>query len=181
MRSMNTVVVRKVLLGLCIALVCFTLLAVTAVAQQTTKATVKGSSTFTTQELRGEVVYVEGNNLVVRMSSGDVRTFNVPESRRFVIDGTEMTVRQLKPGTKLNATVTTTTTSVTDRTTTVGTGKVWYVAAPTVILTLPNGENRVYKAKSDYSSWSMAGKPRCLSLEEGDDGFGRKDRGGTPD
>ena len=56
----------------------------------------------------------------------------------------------MKPGTKLKATVTTTTTPVTDRTTTVGTGKVWFVSGNTVILTLPNNENRMYKVAESY-------------------------------
>ena len=146
---------------------CIILLAVTAIAQQTTKQSIKGASTSTTQQLKGEVVYVEGNNLAVKMSTGDLRTFNIPESRRFIIDGTEMSVHQLKPGTKLNATVTTTQTSVTDRTTTVGTGKVWYVAPPTVILTLPNGENRVYKTKSDYKFTVEGREATVFELRKG--------------
>src|SRR6185369_6191586 len=55
-----------------------------------------------------------------------------------------------KVGTKLHATVSTTKTSVTDRTTTVGTGKVWFVSGNTVILTLPNNENRMYKVAESY-------------------------------
>jgi len=82
--------------------------------------------------MSGEVVQVEGNTLVVKMSSGDLRTFsNIPESRKALIDGKEVGVRDLKPGTTLNATITKTTTPVMVRTTTVGTGKVWYVGAPT--------------------------------------------------
>src|SRR6185295_981266 len=56
----------------------------------------------------------------------------------------------LKPGTKLTATVTTTKTPVTERTTTIGTGKVWWVAGNTVIITLPNNENRMYKVNDNY-------------------------------
>ena len=73
-----------------------------------------------------------------------------PESRKFIIDGRELTVHELKPGTRLSATLTTTTTPVTERTTTVGTGKVWFVSGKTVILTLPNNENRMYTVKDDY-------------------------------
>ena len=64
-------------------------------------------------------------------------------------------------GTTLKATVTTTTTSLVDRTVTVGSGRVWYVAAPTVILTLPNGENRQYKVTDDYK-FTVAGKPATV-------------------
>jgi hypothetical protein len=126
----------------------------TAAAQQkmpeTTKESIKGDSSHVTQRLEGTVQYEQGNTLVVRMSSGEIREFNVPDSQKFNIDGKEVTVHDLKPGTKLQATVTTTTTSVTDRTTTVGTGKVWYVAGNNVILTLPNGENRMYKVEEHY-------------------------------
>ena len=131
-----------------------TLVVTTALAQQkmpeTTTQSVKGATAAVTEHLDGTVVHVEGNHLAVRMKNGDMREFAIPESRRFVIDGREVTVQELKPGTVLHATVTTTTTSITDRTTTVGTGKVWWVAGDTVILTLPNNENRTYKVTDDY-------------------------------
>ena len=57
----------------------------------------------------------------MRVSDGHVREFKVPPSRRFIIDGKEMTVGQLKQGTELTATITTTMTPVTERTKTVGT------------------------------------------------------------
>lgn len=117
---------------------------------QTTKQVIKGSSTIATEHLQGTVEYIEGNTLVVRMANGLVREFNVPDSRRFLIDGRELTVHELKPGTKLSAMITTTTTPVTDRTTTIGTGKVWWVSGNNVILTLPNGENRQYKVNDNY-------------------------------
>jgi len=133
------------------AVLCF--LSSSALAQQmpqTTKQQIPGAPTTTTEELRGTVTYVEGNTLVVAMSTGDLRTFNVPESRRFVVDGKSISVHELKPGTKLTATITTTTTPITQRTTTVGTGKVWYVSGNTVIVTLPNNENRMYKVDDNY-------------------------------
>jgi LPXTG-motif cell wall-anchored protein len=131
-----------------------TLLSLSAAAQQkmpqTTKERIAGTPAVQTQQLRGTVSYVEGNTLVVRMSSGDLRQFQVPESRRFIIDGRELTVHDLQPGTRLQATVTTTTTPITERTTTIGSGRVFYVAAPNVIVTLPNGENRMYKVDKNY-------------------------------
>jgi len=117
---------------------------------ETTKESIKSPGSLTKERLQGTVEYVEGNYLVVRMADGNIREFNVPESRKFTIDGRDLTVHDLKRGTKLNATVTTITTPVTDRTTTVGTGTVWWVAGKTVIITLPNGENRMYTVKDDY-------------------------------
>jgi RNase P/RNase MRP subunit p29 len=126
----------------------------TGVAQQqtpvTTKESIKSKASITKEQLHGTVEYVEGNDLVVRMTDGSIREFNVPASRKFTIDGQDLTVHDLKRGTKLSATVTTTTTPVTDRTTTVGTGTVWWVAGKTVVITLPNGENRTYTVKDDY-------------------------------
>ena len=55
--------------------------------------------------------------------------------------------KPLRPGTTLTATVRTTTTPITVRTRAVQNGKVWFVSAPTVILTLPNGENKQYEVK----------------------------------
>jgi hypothetical protein len=137
------------------------LFAATTAAQTTTQQT-KGTPTVTTEQLRGEVVKVEGNTLVVKMSNGDLRTFsNIPDSRRATIDGVEVGVRDLKPGTKLTANITKTTTPVTIRTTTVKTAKVWYVSAPHVILTLPDGQNKQYTVKDDFK-FVVNGQPATV-------------------
>ena len=132
----------------------YAIVLMTASAQQmpqTTKESLKGRPSFTTQHLQGTVVYVESNDLVVRTTDGDYRDFRVPESRSFIIiDGREVTVHDLRPGTTLSATVTTATTPVIERTTTIGSGKVWWVAGNTLIVTLPNGENRTYMVNDDY-------------------------------
>jgi len=117
---------------------------------RTSKHEIKGTPTVTIQKLSGTVIAVDGNKLLVRMASGDIRLFEPPESRQFIIDGKELTVRDLKPGTHLNAAVTTTITPVTERSTTIGSGKVWYVSGNTVIVTLPNNENRQYKVDDNY-------------------------------
>jgi hypothetical protein len=139
---------RGILIGSCVVLLGSALLA--QPMPQTKKEAIKGAAASTTEEVNGTVVLVEGKTLLVRMSNGDMRTFEPPASRRFIIDGQEVGLSDLKPGTKLKATVTTTKTSVTDRTTTVGTGKVWFVSGNTVILTLPNNENRMYKVAESY-------------------------------
>ncbi len=156
--------IQKLLSGICLTIAVFVLLAATAVAQmpQTTTQKTKGAATVTTSEMKGTVLYVEGNNLVVKMSNGEIKTFNnVPDSRKAIIDGQEVGVRDLKPGTKLTATITTTSTPVTLRTTTVGSGKVFFVSGTNVILTLPNGENRQYKVTKDYK-FIIDGKPATV-------------------
>jgi len=134
---------------------------------KTTTESIRGAGNATSQTVHGTVAQVEGNTLVVKMAGGDIRTFTPPDSRRFIVDGQELALRDLKPGTKLTATVTTTQTPVTDRTTTVGEGKVWYVAGPNVILTLPNGENRQYKVANDYRFIVDGKKATVFELRKG--------------
>ena len=95
------------------------------------------------------------------MAASGYQEFNVPESSKFNIDRQELLVHDLKSGTRLTATVTTTSTPVTERTTTVGSGKVWHVQGNTVILTLPNGENHLYKVSDSYR-FTVNGQPASV-------------------
>jgi hypothetical protein len=128
-------------------LACMTM---TAAAQTSTTQKIPGTPKVATTKLSGVVTYAEGNTLVASMSTGELRTFTVPDSTKFVIDGKPMTVHDLKPGTSLKANIVTTKTPITERTTTKLTGTVWYVAGNTVILTLPDGQNKMYKSLPDY-------------------------------
>ena len=114
---------RKTFVGLSMTLAVSVALAATAAAQtpqQTTQQ--RGAATMTTEKISGEVVKVEGNTLLVKMSTGELRTFsNIPDTRRAIVDGKEVGVRDLQPGTKLTATITKTMTPVTTRTVTVKT------------------------------------------------------------
>jgi LPXTG-motif cell wall-anchored protein len=149
-----TTTIRRILTGLCTTATVVTSLSALVMAQKpmpkTTTERIAGDATVNTQVMKGTVVEVDGKDLLVRMNSGDLREFTVPDSRKFTIDGKELSVQDLKPGTRLTATVTTTTTPVTERTTTIGTGKVFYVSGRSVILTLPNNENRMYKVEESY-------------------------------
>ena len=58
---------------------------------------------------RGSVVYAAGNDLTVKMEDGTIRHFVVPGGYKLSVDGKEVSVKDLKPGTKLTQTITTTT------------------------------------------------------------------------
>jgi len=131
------------------AFLTFTLVAA-AQMPSTTKTSIPGQATVKTETLRGMVVAIEGSHLAVLMSTGEMRPFDVKPGASDAVAGKEIGIEALKVGTKLMATYTTTATSITDRTVTVGTGRVWHVQGTTVILTLPNGENRMYKVNDDY-------------------------------
>lgn len=115
-------------------------------AQDTTITTVRhGEPSFDTKVKNAEVVYVEGNDLVLRLENGKVEHLIVPDSDVFTIDGKDMTVRDLVPGTKLTQTITTSTAPRYVQTVQTVKGKIWHVSPPnTVILTLPDHTNKTY-------------------------------------
>ena len=78
--------------------VCFT--AITSTAQTTTTST---------QTKKFEVIAVNGNDLVVKLPEG-TREIQVPDDFRFTVDGQQLAARDLKPGMKGTATITTKTT-----------------------------------------------------------------------
>jgi len=117
-------------------------------AQVETKTTTSSDTpTVQTQVESGEVVTVSGNDLVVKMADGTIRHFdNVPESARATVDGQQLGIHDLKPGMKLQRTITTTTTPKTITTVQSVTGTVWFVSPPnSVILTLEDGKNQSFK------------------------------------
>lgn len=133
-------------LWLLLAVLIFFLFALTSSAQVTSStSTTTGQATTQTEVRRGEVVYVSGNELVVKMEDGTLRHLNVPDSARATVDGKEVSVHDLKPGMKLEKTVTTTTTPRVVKTVTQAEGKVFHVSGNNVIVSYPDGTNKQYK------------------------------------
>ncbi len=97
-----------------------------------------------TEVKRGTVLYAKGNSVMVREPSGDDMLYTVPEDFRVRVDGRDVPVSQLKPGTELIATITTVTRPRTVQTTDVIRGKVWQVVGNSVMVTLENGERKQY-------------------------------------
>jgi hypothetical protein len=133
-------------------------------AQDTTTTTVRhGEASYDTRVRNAEVVYVEGNDLVLKLEDGKVEHLVVPESDTFTVNGSDLSVHELVPGTKLTQTITTTTSPryVTSIRTLQGT--VWHVNAPasTVILTLPEGKNQSYTIPS-HAKITVGGKKKTV-------------------
>jgi hypothetical protein len=128
-----------------IVLLIFTLTANAQVKTQTN--TEHGATTRVANVERGEVVLVDGDDLVVRMEDGELRHFpNVPNNVTINVDGKDLNVHDLKPGMKLQRTTVTSTTPRMIKTTKTVTGKVWHVTPPnSVILTLEDGTNQSFK------------------------------------
>ena len=113
---------------------------------QTSKTAIHGQPTHSVQVERGEVVYVSGNDVMIKGEDGELRDFNnVPDSVTVNVDGQQLNVHQIKPGMKIEKqTITTTTPRVVTTVQTV-TGRVWHVSPPSsVILTLEDGTNQQF-------------------------------------
>ncbi len=114
---------------------------------KTTESTEHGTPTKQVTVQRGEVVYVSGNDVVIKMEDGSLRNFsNIPDSTTVTVDGKQLNVHQIKVGMKIEKqTITTSTPRVITKVETV-TGKVWHVVPPlSVTLTLEDGTNQTFK------------------------------------
>jgi hypothetical protein len=154
------------LLGAGIACLVF---AVAMLAQDTTRTqTSTGAASKNFKVERGEVVYVAGNDLVVKMENGEIRSVTVPDSARATVDGKELSVHDLKPGMKLQRTIVTTATPRTVTTVRTISGKVWQVSPPnTVILTLPDNTNKQYRIPKDQKFMIDGQEKTAFELKKG--------------
>jgi LPXTG-motif cell wall-anchored protein len=132
---------------LAIGFLCLLFPAVLMAQVQTQTTTTKSKPLVETKVERGEVVSVSGNDLVVKMEDGTIRDFpNVPESARVTVGGQQLSIHDLKPGMKLERTITTTTTPQVVTTVHTVKGRVWQVSPPrSVILTLEDGTNQQFR------------------------------------
>jgi LPXTG-motif cell wall-anchored protein len=137
----------RALLMLMVGAVCLAFISSLSAQVKTATNTATQSASVVTKVDRGEVVYVSGNDLVVKMEDGTIRHLaNVPESARATVDGQQLGIHDLKPGMKLQRTITTTTVSKLITTVKSVTGKVWFVNPPSsVILTMDDGKNQEFK------------------------------------
>jgi RNase P/RNase MRP subunit p29 len=141
---LSTIVTRGLLVG---GALCITFFSPAAAQVQTNTSVAHGQATHEVTIERGEIVYVSGNDVVIKMEDGSLRDFyNVPDSTTVTVDGKQLNVHQIKPGMKVEKqTITTTTPRVITKVETV-TGKVWHVSPPnSVILTLEDGTNQSFK------------------------------------
>jgi hypothetical protein len=151
--------IRRIILA---ALAVFSITAGLDAQTSTTQRTTGAKQVSEANSVTGTVISVEGNLLLVRMEpKGYYQFFNVPPGRQFFIDGQPKMLSDLHPGTILTATVITTTQPVTERTTTVTNGTVWYASGDYVVLTLANGETRDYTVPPSVQ-FMVDGKPATV-------------------
>src|SRR5687768_15876394 len=137
--------------------------AVAASAQQSTTTTTAETKTF-------EVLAVEGNRLDVRLPEG-TRELTVPDDFRFTVNGQQMSVHELKPGMKGEATITTRTTVVPVTVTEVKNGTVLMSTGAGIVVRTDEGIRSFTQEDADKRSVKIIrdGRPAPLSeFREGD-------------
>jgi len=134
-------------LAIAVALISMGFAASAGAQVQTETSSSTGQATKTVTVERGEVVSVAGNDLFVKMENGEIRHFpNVPESARVTVDRQQLGIHDLKPGMKLQRTITTTSTPQTVTTVETVTGTVFWVSPPSAVsLRLEDGTVQQFK------------------------------------
>ena len=134
-----------------------------SVSAQVTSSTSSssGQATVQTEVKRGEVIYVSGNDVVLKLEDGTVKHLVIPDDKRFNVDGQDLSVHDLKPGMKFEKTVVTTTTPKVVKTVTQAKGKVWYVSGNNLIVSYPGGVNKQYKVP-DGTKFNIDGQEKSV-------------------
>lgn len=142
----------------------------TAYAQATTTTTTTdGQAQQSVVVERGEVVWISGNNLMVKGENGQLRYFpNIPDAARVTVGGKQLGVHDLQPGMKLERTTITTTTPRTIRTVTSVSGVVWDIQPPYgLILTLDNRTNQRFTIPKDQKFMVDGKETDAFGLRKG--------------
>jgi hypothetical protein len=140
-----------------------------AQVQTQTETKQHGPATKKVTVERGEVVYVSGNDVLIKMEDGTLRHFNnVPDSATVTVDGQQLNVHQLKPGMHLERQTVVTTTPMLVTTVKTVTGKVFQVMPPTtVILTLEDGKNQQFKIPNGQKFMVQGQETDAFGLRKG--------------
>jgi hypothetical protein len=116
-----------------------------------------------------EIVYVQGNDVIVKLTDGEVRQFEIPDTCKFNIDGKDVTVLEMKPGMKLTATIITATPPRwVDTVEVIEVGKVWRNVGSSLVITTPEGENKMYRVSSGGKVTIDGIEKTLAQLREGD-------------
>jgi hypothetical protein len=110
-----------------------------------------------------EVIHVSGHEIVVELENGKFELLNLGEDARFQIDGKDLTVHELTPGTRLSQEVHTVTTPQQVTTLRTLTGRVWH-ANPghrNLIISLPEGGTSEFTVPDD-AVFRIDGKDKTI-------------------
>jgi len=135
----------------------------TSVAALSQQSTTSQTKTF-------EVLSVQGNQLVVSLPEG-TRELTVADDFRFTVNGQQLSVRELRPGMKGTATITTRTTVTPVTVTEIKSGTVAYASGGTIIVRTDEGIKSFTQGEVDKRGVKImrSGKPAQVSdFRQGD-------------
>jgi hypothetical protein len=127
-------------------------------------------STTSTETKQFEVLAVDGNHLIVKLPEG-AKELTVPDDFRFTVDGQQMSVRELKPGMKGTAAITTRTTVTPVTVTEVKNGTVMQASGSSIIVRNDQGIKMVTQGDVDKRGVKIVrnGEPAQVSdFRQGD-------------
>ncbi|HEX2330162.1 MAG TPA: LPXTG cell wall anchor domain-containing protein [Candidatus Angelobacter sp.] len=91
-----------------------------------------------------EVIHVSGHDMVLELENGKFELLSLPADFKFNVDGKHLNVHELKPGTKLTQEIHTISTPQEVTTLRTVNGKVWHRQGRHLILSFPDGPNKMY-------------------------------------
>lgn len=113
-------------------------------------ATAQAQTVTTLEILDGTVIYVHENTVVVEMSDGSARVIDVDPDFRFDVEGKQVAANELTPGTKLKATVTTTTTPRVVKVTEIKKGTILSIVGQNITIRTSEGTKMFKNVPSDF-------------------------------
>jgi hypothetical protein len=146
------------------------ILVVVALVGVAANASAQSSTASTTETKSFQVITVDGNLLVVRLPEG-TREIAVPEGFMFTVDGKQLSVRELKPGMRGTATITTKTTVTPVTVTEVKNGTVVQSSGANVIIRTDEGLRSFGPGELDKRGVKIMrdGRPATIAdLRQGD-------------
>jgi hypothetical protein len=92
-----------------------------------------------------EVIHVSGHDIVVELENGKFELLNLGENQTFQVDGKDLSVHELTPGTKLSQEIHTVTTPQEVTSLRTLKGRVWHVNPPhQLLVSLPEGGSKEF-------------------------------------
>lgn len=110
-----------------------------------------------------EVIHVSGHEIVVELENGQFELLNLGEDAKFQVDGKELTVHELTPGTRLSQEIHTVTTPQEVTTLRTVNGKVRFVNPPHyVVLSFPTGGYKEYTVPDEKIVFHIDGQDKTI-------------------
>ena len=125
----------------------------------------QAQSTTTSEVNKFEILAVDGNNLVVRNEKG-THEYVVPDDFRFTVDGKKLSVKELKPGMKGTATVTTKTTITPVTVTEIKEGTVVSATTYTATVRSSEGVRRFTQSELDDRGVQILKEGRIIRIRD---------------